>query len=198
MRHPNRSDEVGQDGHRTLGARYRTDYLKLRSALYDRTTGLPAFPVLFDRLRTMLDRRRRIGVLHLEVANLGQVESLYGWQVFDRILSRVARELSGAVGEELPGGTLVGVSGVGRFLDLCGADPFQDRTDVIGLFQYGSVVAVERQDAGGDDQYVLRRVTKHPDGRHVLKAANPDYPDFEANEEMRPLARLRGVWAGDG
>jgi len=32
----------------------------------------------------------------------------------------------------------------------------------------------------------------------VLKAANPDYPDFEANEEMRPLARLRAVWDGDG
>ena len=62
----------------------------------------------------------------------------------------------------------------------------------------GSVMAIERQDASGDDQYVLRRITKQPDGRYVLKAANPDYPDFEANEEMRPLARLRGVWDGDG
>ena len=61
----------------------------------------------------------------------------------------------------------------------------------------GSVMAIERQDASGDDQYVLRLITKQPDGRYVLKAANPDYPDFEANEEMRPLARLRGVWDGD-
>jgi len=62
----------------------------------------------------------------------------------------------------------------------------------------GSVMAIERQDASGDDQYVLRVVTKKADGRYVLKAANPDYPDFEANEEMRPLARLRRVWDGDG
>jgi len=62
----------------------------------------------------------------------------------------------------------------------------------------GSVMAIERQDASGDDQYVLRLVTKKPDGRYVLKAANADYPDFEANEEMRPLARLRAVWDGDG
>ncbi|MCF7983609.1 MAG: DEAD/DEAH box helicase family protein [Thiohalocapsa sp.] len=62
----------------------------------------------------------------------------------------------------------------------------------------GSVVAIERQDAAGDDQYVLRLVTKRPDGRHVLKAANPDYPDFEATEDMRTLARLRAVWGGDG
>jgi phage repressor protein C with HTH and peptisase S24 domain len=62
----------------------------------------------------------------------------------------------------------------------------------------GDVMAIERQDASGDDQYVLRLITKQPDGRYVLKAANPDYPDFEANDEMRPLARLRGVWDGDG
>jgi phage repressor protein C with HTH and peptisase S24 domain len=62
----------------------------------------------------------------------------------------------------------------------------------------GDVMAIERQDASGDDQYVLRLVTKRPDGRYVLKAANPDYPDFEANDEMRPLARLRGVWSEDG
>jgi len=61
----------------------------------------------------------------------------------------------------------------------------------------GSVMAIERQDVGGDDQYVLRLVTKRSDGRYVLKAANPDYPDFEANEEMRTLARLRAVWDSD-
>jgi phage repressor protein C with HTH and peptisase S24 domain len=57
----------------------------------------------------------------------------------------------------------------------------------------GSVMAIERQDSSGDDQYVLRQITKQPDGRYVLKAANPDYPDFEADETMRPLARLRAV-----
>lgn len=62
----------------------------------------------------------------------------------------------------------------------------------------GSVMAIERQDMSGDDQYVLRLVTKHPDGHYVLKAANPYYPDFEADEEMRPLARLRKAWSGDG
>ena len=29
---------------------YRTRYLKLRSVLYDRTTGLPAFPAVIDKL----------------------------------------------------------------------------------------------------------------------------------------------------
>jgi hypothetical protein len=62
----------------------------------------------------------------------------------------------------------------------------------------GSVMAIERQDASGDDQYVLRLISKQPDGSYVLKAANPDYPDFQVSDEMRPLARLRGVWDGSG
>ena len=69
---------------------YRTNYLKLRSVLHDRVTDLPAFPVLLDALRTGLDERRHLGVLHIEPANLDLVESLYGWQVFDRILEQAA------------------------------------------------------------------------------------------------------------
>ncbi|HET8638028.1 MAG TPA: S24 family peptidase [Acidobacteriaceae bacterium] len=57
----------------------------------------------------------------------------------------------------------------------------------------GSAVVIERQDASGDDQYLLRVVTKTTDGRYVLKAANPDYGDIEADESMRTLARLRAV-----
>jgi EAL domain-containing protein (putative c-di-GMP-specific phosphodiesterase class I)/GGDEF domain-containing protein len=91
---------------------YRTPYLKLRSVLYDRATGLPAFPVLFDRLRTALDERRSVGVLHLELADLALVESLYGWQVFDGIVARVASTLRDAIGAELPPGALLALSGV--------------------------------------------------------------------------------------
>lgn len=57
----------------------------------------------------------------------------------------------------------------------------------------GSVMAIERQDEAGDDQYLLRVVTKTRDGRYVLKANNPDYPDLEANEHMRTFARLKAV-----
>ena len=72
--------------------------LKLRSVLYDRATGLPTYPLLFDRLREELDRRRHLGVLHVEIADLELVESLYGWQVFDRPKDRkpvIAQEANG-------------------------------------------------------------------------------------------------------
>ncbi len=92
--------------------RYRTQYLKMKSVLHDRVTGLPALPLLFDRLRTLLDDRREIGVLRVEVCDLEMVESLYGWQVFDEIVARVAATLRGALGVELPDGALLALNGI--------------------------------------------------------------------------------------
>jgi EAL domain-containing protein (putative c-di-GMP-specific phosphodiesterase class I)/GGDEF domain-containing protein len=87
-------------------------YLKLRSVLYDRITGLPAFPVLIDQLRSWLEERRAVGVVHIETVNLDLVESLYGWQVFDRILTRIADTLDASRGDPLPAQSLLGLNGV--------------------------------------------------------------------------------------
>jgi len=57
----------------------------------------------------------------------------------------------------------------------------------------GSVVAVERQDESGDNQYLLRVVSKTSEGQYVLKANNSAYEDMLATDEMRTLARLRSV-----
>lgn len=58
----------------------------------------------------------------------------------------------------------------------------------------GTVMAIERQDeAGGDNQYLLRVVTKNKDGSYILKANNLAYEDLQATDEMRTLARLKAV-----
>jgi SOS-response transcriptional repressor LexA len=57
----------------------------------------------------------------------------------------------------------------------------------------GCIVAIERQDDGGDNQYLLRVVNKTPEGSYLLKANNPDYPDMLATDEMRTLARFKAV-----
>ncbi len=57
----------------------------------------------------------------------------------------------------------------------------------------GTVMAIERQDEGGDNQYLLRVVTKARDGLYILKANNPAYEDLQATDEMRTLARLKGI-----
>ena len=57
----------------------------------------------------------------------------------------------------------------------------------------GSVVAIERQDESGDNQYLLRSVLKGANGTYVLRANNPDYKDMAATDDMRTLARLKAV-----
>jgi len=61
----------------------------------------------------------------------------------------------------------------------------------------GNTLVIERQAAGGEDQYLLRVVHKSPDGRYILRATNPEYPDYEADEGMRTLVRLRAVLTAD-
>lgn len=57
----------------------------------------------------------------------------------------------------------------------------------------GSVVAIERQDESGDNQYLLRSVLKSPQGGYILRAFNPDYRDMASTDDMRTLARLKEV-----
>jgi EAL domain-containing protein (putative c-di-GMP-specific phosphodiesterase class I)/GGDEF domain-containing protein len=91
---------------------FRNGYLKLKSALHDRTTRFPAYTVLFDELRSLLDARRHVGVVHIEPSNIDLVESLYGWQVFDRTMAQLAGVVKSLPGLELPENTILAVGGV--------------------------------------------------------------------------------------
>ncbi len=82
-----------------------------------------------------------------------------------------------------------------------GKNPIQDGdylllewvTDTSAGSVTGSTMAIERQDEAGDNQYLLRVVTKDAHGRYILKANNPAYRDLEADSSMRTFARLRDV-----
>lgn len=55
------------------------------------------------------------------------------------------------------------------------------------------IVAIERQDVSGDDQYLLRYVKKMGPGNYELIASNPDYRPMMATEDMRTFARFKRV-----
>ncbi|NVK41152.1 MAG: DUF3427 domain-containing protein [Oceanospirillaceae bacterium] len=57
----------------------------------------------------------------------------------------------------------------------------------------GDIVAIERQDVDGDNQYLLRKVLKDDNGQYLLRANNPDYADMPATEEMATFARFKGI-----
>jgi superfamily II DNA or RNA helicase/HKD family nuclease/2-polyprenyl-3-methyl-5-hydroxy-6-metoxy-1,4-benzoquinol methylase len=56
-----------------------------------------------------------------------------------------------------------------------------------------AVVAIERQDESGDNQYLLRSITTNARGESVLKANNPAYEDLIATDDMRSVARLEAI-----
>ena len=89
----------------------RVEYLKMKSALIDKNTGLSSFHLYFDEVRSLLDRRRYIGIVHLEISNLNIVESLYGWQVFEQILKKVSAQLNALRGKTFSEKTILAMNG---------------------------------------------------------------------------------------
>ena len=96
----------------------RTDYLRLKSALYDPNTDLEAAPAVVESVRALFHHARTIGVIHLEIDPLARVEAVYGWQVLDRLLKAVAGEMLWLRGGSLPAESVITQHGVhaDRFL----------------------------------------------------------------------------------
>jgi EAL domain-containing protein (putative c-di-GMP-specific phosphodiesterase class I)/GGDEF domain-containing protein len=106
--------------------RYHALLLELKSALFDQNTGLYAYPFHFDELQRMVEWRPTVGVVFLEVFDFDRIEWLCGWQVFDGILERIAREMRTLRGRIFPASGLLTLSGVHGggfilFLPECGA-----------------------------------------------------------------------------
>ena len=98
--------------------RFRTGYLKFKSALCDRNTGLLAYPLLMDEIRRFFEAREKVAVVVVQVDDLHRVESLYGWQACDEVLQRLASTLRDVVARKLGPDTLLAQDGVhmGRFV----------------------------------------------------------------------------------
>jgi EAL domain-containing protein (putative c-di-GMP-specific phosphodiesterase class I)/GGDEF domain-containing protein len=120
----------------------RTGYLRLRSLLFDRVTGLPSCAAVVEEVRNLVDRRRHVGVLHFQLLDLDLVESLYGWQVFDRILARAAAGLSACLGQELPPGTVLALNAIAGERLLAFVPHGPDGRDVDGVFLGRTAAAV--------------------------------------------------------
>ncbi|MFV1975807.1 MAG: DUF3427 domain-containing protein [Candidatus Scalindua sp.] len=133
---------------------------------------LPYFPNLriacgyFREGRADVNEYRRIGRTH-------------------GLLDPARHFIARAIGDSMSGGKNPVYDGDYLLLERLDADHAGSIT--------GSTIVIERQDVSGDDQYLLRTVTKTSDGKYILKATNPSYPELVAEEDMRTLARLRAI-----
>jgi len=156
---------------------YRSRYLKLKSVLHDRATGYPAVAVLLDQLRHRLDGRRSLGVLQVSIENLALVESLYGWQVLDRVLSKVALEIRESCGEELPKETLLAINAVAgdRFAAFVIERTDGREVDAVSMRSFGDALRGRIEAALGDEEFngLGPRLTARVG--HALLSRNPFY-----------------------
>ncbi len=93
------------------GLPLRAGFLRLKSVLHDRVTGLDAFPLHIDELHLLADERP-VGVIALELPTLVHLETIHGWEMSDRFLMDVAEHLGSLRGQGMPESLRLTLDGV--------------------------------------------------------------------------------------
>jgi len=126
----------------------------------------------------------RIACGHFRSSETGAVEMVSIRDGFGR-LNPESHFVARAMGNSMNGGKSPVQDGDYLLLESVGADKAGSISN--------QVLAVERLDETGDQQFVLRRVVKLAPGDYLLRADNPDYEDMPATDEMLTFARLKAV-----
>lgn len=128
----------------------------------------------------------KIACGHFKTGNDSQVEKVNAPEGFGHLDSD-KHFLANATGNSMNGGKHPIVDGDLLLLEMI-------TPESAGSLD-GLTVVIENHDITGDEQYLLRDVKKLAQGKYQLVAKNSDYEPMLANEEMKPLARLKGVVA---
>ncbi len=128
--------------------RLRTGYLRLRAALRDPLSGLFAVPLHFDEIRALLVDRNRAGVFWVCLGERRLIETVYGWEAYDRMVTGAARFLALSKGSLFPERTVVATAGVHAdcFAVFFPIEPGEAELDGASLAALGQVVEEALED----------------------------------------------------
>ena len=59
--------------------RLRTEWLRYKSQLFDKLTGLPALPAVLEDVRKVLEAQRGVEVVYIDLGRSGWHETELGW-----------------------------------------------------------------------------------------------------------------------
>lgn len=71
---------------------------EIKRLLFDPVTGLPTTPLLFPRIRMLIEERGEVSLLALNVVRYSRIEEIYGWKVFDDVMRKIAHALESITG----------------------------------------------------------------------------------------------------
>jgi EAL domain-containing protein (putative c-di-GMP-specific phosphodiesterase class I)/GGDEF domain-containing protein len=75
--------------------RLRAEWLRLKNHVFDANTGLPTLTAVLDEVRKLVEDAGSVGVVYLDLARGGAIESAHGWHAYDEALRSFASALSG-------------------------------------------------------------------------------------------------------
>ena len=64
----------------------RAEWLKYKSNLFDKNTGLPTVPIVIDDARKIVEEHGSMGLMLVDIGRQRSFEMTYGWQVYDEII----------------------------------------------------------------------------------------------------------------
>ncbi|NVL89764.1 MAG: EAL domain-containing protein [Desulfobacterales bacterium] len=73
----------------------------LEGLLHDRVTGLPTIPLLFAEIERILKDHNQVGLLCVDVVKYSKIEEIYGYKMFDKVMTMVADILGSLLGGSL-------------------------------------------------------------------------------------------------
>ncbi len=71
---------------------------EIKQLLFDPVTGLPTTPLLFPRIRMLIEDRGEVTLLCVNIVRYSKIEEIYGWRVFDDVMREVAAALESIAG----------------------------------------------------------------------------------------------------
>ena len=89
----------------------RNEILSLKASLYDANTRLPAYGACFEQLK-LLSESQILGLVYLQVHDMGELEAVHGWQCYEEVLRRAGLRLQAVNHGEFGGALLVCQRGV--------------------------------------------------------------------------------------
>ena len=77
------------------------EHPEVRELLFDPVTGLPTTPLLFPRIKMLMEDRGEVSLLAVNIVRYSKIEEIYGWKIFDEVMREVARALDSITGTVL-------------------------------------------------------------------------------------------------
>lgn len=74
--------------------RLRTEWLRYKSHLFDKLTGLPALPAVIEDVRKLLEAQRGVEVVYIDLGRSGWHETELGWAAYDGIVKEFSSLLT--------------------------------------------------------------------------------------------------------